>query len=31
MLKVRYQNDINQFLLEFENWDVKAKDTGIAF
>jgi len=31
MLKVRYKNDINQFLLEFENWNVKAKITGIAF
>jgi len=31
MLQVRYKNDINQFLLEFENWNVKAKGTGIAF
>jgi len=31
MLKVRYKNDINQFLLKFENWNVKAKVTGIAF
>jgi len=31
MLKVRYKNDINQCLLEFENWNVKAKLTGIAF
>jgi len=31
ILKVRYKNDINQFLLEFENWKVKAKVTGIAF
>jgi len=30
MLKVRYKNDINQFLVEFENWNVKAKVTGIA-
>jgi len=30
MLKVRYKNHINQFLLEFENWKVKAKVTGIA-
>jgi len=30
MLKVRYKNDINQFLLEFENWNVKAKVNGIA-
>jgi len=31
MLKVRYKNDINQLLLEFEGWNVKAKVTGIAF
>ena len=31
MLKVHYQNDINQFLQQFENWNVKAKVTGIAF
>jgi len=31
MVKVRYKNDINQFLLEFENWNVKAKVNGIAF
>jgi len=31
MFKVRYKNVINQFLLEFENWNVKAKVTGIAF
>jgi len=31
MLKVRYKNNITQFLLEFENWNVKAKVTGIAF
>jgi len=30
MLKVRYKNDINQWLLEFENWNVKAKVSGIA-
>ena len=30
-MKVRYKNDINQFLLEFENWNVKAKVTRIAF
>jgi len=30
MLNVRYKNDINQFLLEFENWNVKAKVTRIA-
>jgi len=31
MFKVGYKNDINQFLLEFENWNVKVKGTGIAF
>jgi len=31
ILKVRYKNDINQYVLEFENWNVKAKVTGIAF
>jgi len=31
MLKVRYKNDIKQFLVEFENWNVKAKVTRIAF
>jgi len=31
MLKVRYKNDITQFVLQFENWNVKAKVTGIAF
>ena len=31
MLKVWYKNDIKQFLLEFENWNVKAKVTGITF
>ena len=31
MLKVRYKNDINQYILEFENWNVKAKVNGIAF
>jgi len=31
MLKVRYKNDINKFLLEFENWNVEANVTGIAF
>jgi len=30
-LQVRSKNDINQFLGEFENWNVKAKVTGIAF
>ena len=31
MLKVRYKIEIDQFLLEFKNWNVKAKVTGIAF
>jgi len=31
MLKVRYNNDINQFSLELENWNVKAKLAGIPF
>jgi len=31
MFKVRYKNDINQCLLAFENWNVKAKVTGITF
>jgi len=31
MLKVRYKNDIKKFLLKFENWNVKAKVTAIAF
>jgi len=31
MWKVRYKNAINQFLLQFENWNVKAKVTGISF
>jgi len=31
MLKVRYKNDINQFLLGFENWNVELKVTGITF
>jgi len=31
MLKVRYKTDINQFLLEFENWNDIGKVTGIAF
>ena len=30
MLKVQYKNYINQFLLELEKWNVKAKVTGIA-
>jgi len=31
MWKVRYKNDINQFLLVLENWNIKVKVTGIAF
>jgi len=31
MLNVRHKNDIYQFLLEFENWNVKAKVTRIHF
>jgi len=31
MLKVRYKHDINQFHLEFDNWNVEAEVTGIAF
>jgi len=31
MWQASYKHDINQFLLEFENWNVKAKVTGIAF
>jgi len=31
MLQFRYKNDINQFLLEFENCNIKAKVTGITF
>ena len=30
MMKVRYKGDINQFLLEIENWNVKARVTGVA-
>ena len=29
MMKVRYKGDIDQFLLEIENWNVKAKVTGV--
>ena len=25
MMKVRYEGDIDQFLLEIENWNVKAR------
>ena len=31
MMKVRYKGEIDQFLLEMENWNVKAKVTGVAF
>ena len=31
MMKVRYKGDIYQFLLEIENWNVKARVTGVAF
>ena len=31
MMKVRYKGDIDQFLLEIENWNVKARVTGVAF
>ena len=31
MTKVRYKGDIDQFLLEIENWNVKARVTGVAF
>ena len=30
MMKVRYKGDIDQFLLEIENWNVKARVTGVA-
>jgi len=31
MFKVQYKNYINQILMEFENCNVKAQVTGIAF
>ena len=31
MMKVRYKGDIDQFLLEIKNWNVKARVTGVAF
>ena len=31
MMKVRYNGDIDQFLLEIENWNVKARVTRVAF
>jgi len=30
-LKVRYKNDLQEFVLKFENWNVKAKVNGIGF
>ena len=30
-MKVRYKGDIDQFLLEIEKWNFKARVTGIAF
>ena len=30
MMKVRYRGDIDRFLLEIENWNVKARVTGVA-
>ena len=31
MMKVRYKGDFDEFLLEIENWNVKARVTGVAF
>ena len=31
IMKVWYKGDIDQFLLEIENWNVKARVTGVAF
>ena len=31
MMKVMYKGDIDQFLLEIENWNVKARATAVAF
>ena len=31
MMNVRYKGDIDQFLLEIENWNGKARVTGVAF
>ena len=31
MMKVRYKGDIDQFLLVIENWNVKARVSGVAF
>ena len=30
MMKVRYKGDIDQFLLEIDNWNVKLKVTGVV-
>ena len=30
MMKVRYKGDIDQFLLEIDNWKVKVKVTGVV-
>ena len=30
MMKVRYKGDIDQFLLEMDNWNVKVKVTGVV-
>ena len=30
-MKVRYKGDIDQFLLEIDNWNVKARVTRVAF
>ena len=30
MMKVRYKGDIDQFLLEIDNWNVKVKVTGVV-
>ena len=31
MMMVRYKEDIDQFLLEIENWNVKARASGVTF
>ena len=30
MMKVRYKCDIDQFLLEMDNWNIKVKVTGVV-
>ena len=30
MMKVRYKGDMDQFLLEIDNWNVKVKVTGVV-